>query len=437
MGLLDALNSRDGIFALGLLDAASPRPVRTSLGGGLLAAMQGAQRWQQDQEDRATAAEERKRRAEMQALQQQLTQAQIGETQAQAQQRAAAAAQAQQLAARQQQFQQALTQLSGTTPQQALAGGGGPTLANAARLGQQQPINWQALAAQFPEQVDHLKKLAEAGDWGRAEVARTVDGRDAQGRPVTIQFDRFGNAVGAPVQQWKAPERIDTGGQLGMLDPVTMQVLARFQKSNTPDAMLSAATTRRGQDMTDARSREKNAIDANAVGKVEWKQDVNGNWIALPKEVSGSGPVTPVMTTVPGKREQMAQNALGVIDQAKVLLDRATGSYAGAGVDQAARVFGVATPGAETSAQLKALEGALMMAQPRMEGPQSDKDVMLYRQMAGQIGDSTVPASQKRAAIQVIEQLHRRYAGPGGASGSWDAAPARPAAGGVKFLGFE
>lgn len=93
-GLLDALNSRDGIFALGLLDAAAPRPVRTSLGGGLLQALGRAQAWQQNADDRATAAEERKQRAAMQALQQQLMQAQIAQGQAQAAEQARARAQA-------------------------------------------------------------------------------------------------------------------------------------------------------------------------------------------------------------------------------------------------------------------------------------------------------------------------------------------------------
>ena len=65
-----------------------------------------------------------------------------------------------------------------------------------------------------------------------------------------------------------------------------------------------------------------------------------------------------------------------------------------------------------------------MMAQPRMEGPQSDKDVALYRQMAGQIGDSSVPAAQKKAALQVIRQLHARYsAAPAGAPMAPRAAP--------------
>jgi hypothetical protein len=79
-----------------------------------------------------------------------------------------------------------------------------------------------------------------------------------------------------------------------------------------------------------------------------------------------------------------------------------------------AGAFGHATKGAQAAAQLKALEGAIMMAQPRMEGPQSDKDVALYRQMAGAIGDSTIPIETRRAALQTVYQLHQKYASQAG-----------------------
>ena len=48
---------------------------------------------------------------------------------------------------------------------------------------------------------------------------------------------------------------------------------------------------------------------------------------------------------------------------------------------------------------------------PKMSGPQSDKDVLLYKEMAGRIGDPTVPASQKIAAMNSINELQARYAG--------------------------
>jgi len=209
----------------------------------------------------------------------------------------------------------------------------------------------------------------------------------------------------------------DLGGakQFGTVNPLTgaRTVLGTNAKTQTPDSVASVAATMRGQNMTDARAREKNQIDKDAAAKVEWKQDVDGNWIALPKEVTGQGPVTPIAVNAQGKRATQAGQAVNIINQAEKLIDKATSSYIGAGIDQAQRLVGMSNEGAQAAAQLKALEGALMMAQPRMEGPQSNADVKLYEQMAGQIGNPTVPAAQKKAALATIKELHQRYAPKG------------------------
>jgi hypothetical protein len=134
----------------------------------------------------------------------------------------------------------------------------------------------------------------------------------------------------------------------------------------------------------------------------------------------GSG--QPIGQVKDSKQATQSQRALAVVDQAEGLIDKATGSYAGAATDEGARIFGKATAGAQAIAELKVLEGALISNQPRMEGPQSDKDVMLYRQMAGQIGDPTVPPEQKRAALRQIRALNEKYASISGN------APSRPAA---------
>ena len=119
-----------------------------------------------------------------------------------------------------------------------------------------------------------------------------------------------------------------------------------------------------------------------------------------------------------------ATEVLSLLDTAESLLPGATSSYLGTGIDEAARVVGVGTSGAQSGARLKALEGALISKMPKMSGPQSDKDVLLYKQMAGQIGDSTMPASTRKAAIETIREMNRRYAGMPAES-----TPAAPAAG--------
>lgn len=100
-----------------------------------------------------------------------------------------------------------------------------------------------------------------------------------------------------------------------------------------------------------------------------------------------------------------------ILDLAEPLLKDATQSLAGSTIDSAGRLVGLSSKGAEAAAQLKTLEGALIMKMPRMEGPQSNADQLLYRQMAAQIGDATVPAPQRKAAMDMLRSLNKRYSG--------------------------
>jgi hypothetical protein len=99
----------------------------------------------------------------------------------------------------------------------------------------------------------------------------------------------------------------------------------------------------------------------------------------------------------------------GLLDIAEPLIDIATGSATGAAKDAVAAFFGESTSGAQAIAQLQVLQAGLMTQMPRMEGPQSDRDVELYRQAAGQIGDPKVPRATKKAALKTIREIQNRY----------------------------
>ncbi len=109
------------------------------------------------------------------------------------------------------------------------------------------------------------------------------------------------------------------------------------------------------------------------------------------------------------KKGANAKSIMGVLDLADPLIDTATGSLVGAGADKVASAFGKSLSGAEATAQLQVLQAGLMLNQPRMEGPQSDADVKLYQAAAGQIGDPTVPAPIKKAAVRTIRALQEKY----------------------------
>lgn len=105
-----------------------------------------------------------------------------------------------------------------------------------------------------------------------------------------------------------------------------------------------------------------------------------------------------------------AKTVLSMLDEADKLIDNSTGSIGGAGVDIGAAALGKATEGAKNIARLKVIQTGLMLNMPRMEGPQSDADVALYRQAAASVGDPTVPRETRKAALETIRYLQNQNA---------------------------
>lgn len=86
-----------------------------------------------------------------------------------------------------------------------------------------------------------------------------------------------------------------------------------------------------------------------------------------------------------------------------------TGSGAGALYDYGASLIGKSPEGAVEATKLKAVAGALTSKMPRMEGPQSDKDTALYKEMAAQVGDATLPVERRKGALTEVKRLWLKY----------------------------
>lgn len=98
-----------------------------------------------------------------------------------------------------------------------------------------------------------------------------------------------------------------------------------------------------------------------------------------------------------------------VLDEIEKILPGATNSYLGAGVDMLGNAFGKATNGSIATSQLKTLSGQLVALMPKMSGPQSDKDVAMYKDMAGKLDDPTSPVETRQAALKTIRSLNNKY----------------------------
>lgn len=374
-GLLDFLNSPGGMGLLSAVGAGLAGARRggtwNAVGSGLLGGVQGYAQGQ-DLQRQSEYATQRGKLFDMQA--QQLEQAQ-----------AAAKAEAERKAA-----------------QQTYLGSIGKV--TSPRL-DAQPNKFdpmQALAlGMSPEMV---KTVAEAPNLGRAEVARTLESQDAQGNKITLQFDKFGRPVGDGVQGYTAPVQVDLGGRVQFVKP---QAGVNLTKTMTPGEIASNAVARGNLSV----SQQRLALDKQ--GKPEFK---DGQWVVPPRDMK-PGESRPVTAPTAVKD---ATEALALIKQARQILPNATGSYGGWAVDQGARFFGASTPGAEASAKLKAIGGMLTSKMPKMSGPQSNADAALYAEMAGKVGDETLPIQTRMAALDTVEEIQIRHSGQGGgATGSF------------------
>lgn len=207
------------------------------------------------------------------------------------------------------------------------------------------------------------------------------------------------------------------GGNMAFTNtnPVTGAVTMTGQVPITQSADNAAnnATTRRGQDLTDARAREGNQIQKEAA-RTQVVTDPNRGVLLVDK---GTGTYKPAMGAngpIPGEKQVEAQKLndqlTAGIKMARDLIPKATASGVGALRDAAGNMIGMSSDANDAATQLDTLAGWMTSNVPRMQGPQSDKDVLLYKQMAAQVGDRTKPASVRLKALDTLEQLQKKYA---------------------------
>ena len=88
---------------------------------------------------------------------------------------------------------------------------------------------------------DQISKYASVLDAGRQEVARTIETTDAQGRPTTLQFDKFGGTVGQGLSKFLAPLMVNQGGKINAVDPATLQSRGIFDIGMSPSERDASA----------------------------------------------------------------------------------------------------------------------------------------------------------------------------------------------------
>ncbi|KJZ41311.1 hypothetical protein [Pseudomonas fluorescens] len=279
-------------------------------------------------------------------------------------------------------------------------------------------FDWKSAAA-LGVDPENIAKYAQLPNAGKSKVARTMDVPGADGGKQTMQYDEYGQPVGQAINSYVAPTLVDMGGSKQFAVPTAGQT---FAVSMTPGERAADA---RGWANVGAKQQQNSIMsETNAINKegqrTQVVQDGAGNFMLIDK---GTGAIKPAITQAGGqvqggqlaeaavKNQKNGEKALALIEQARKDLPKATASGLGTQIDNANRFFGVSTPSAQSAAKLSTIGGNLMMLMPRMEGPQSDADRKGYETMAGRVGDSTLPAAERAAAMDAIVEITNRYNG--------------------------
>ena len=391
MGLLDFMNTQEGRMGLGLL-ALGQMPKAQGFQGlmGLLAAQDDAARMKADTAWRQEQANRQRQEWEMKD----------GAAKAQAAQRAAIP--------------------SLFTPGE----GGGVGGFDVQR------------ALQHGFDPDEIQKLAGLSNVGRAKVARTVDGVDENGRPVTYQVDEFGQRVGDGIGQWKAPMLISQGDRQTLFDPGTRQTLGSLG-INMSQAERDASA--RGW-ASNSLAQQRLAMD---------KANSGDNGYTFNAQLGGYVPKTPGGQFVPlggvpagGQKltESEAKHSLYLGQMREASAELAGPKARGAGpvgvamtgspitnwaAPEAAQIAGQAQR-QWAEAYLRAKTGAAATA------GEVENNIRTYFPV---VGDDAATVKRKNIARAAAERDMELPAGRGvgrvgGAQGSWDAPPA--ASGGVQ-----
>jgi hypothetical protein len=279
-------------------------------------------------------------------------------------------------------------------------------------------FDWQQASA-LGLQPDDIAKYAQLPNSTKSKVARTVEVPSADGGKQTMQYDEYGRPVGKAIDSYVAPQLVDTGAAKQFAIPKAGQ---SFAVSMSPAEQAANARGWAGI----ANQRQQNSIlsETNNINKEAARVQIvqgadgqsylidKGTGQARPAQIVGGGTVQsgPVAEAAVKNQKNMSKLS-DLIQQARGILPDATASGIGAQADNAARYFGQTTKSAQNAAKLSAIGGNMLMMMPRMEGPQSDRDVENYKLMTGKIGDPTIPAAERAAAMDAIEEIASRYSG--------------------------
>jgi hypothetical protein len=133
--------------------------------------------------------------------------------------------------------------------------------------------------------------------------------------------------------------------------------------------------------------------------------------ILMPKsqvstQSSGGNPVVAEVD----KKVAQGQSMIELAQRAQAILPSATSGAISNLATMATDAAGIPTNKSAADGQLRVIGAQLVSNVPRMEGPQSDADVKLYKQAAADVANANIPYQTRIKSLNTIIDLNQKYA---------------------------
>lgn len=275
---------------------------------------------------------------------------------------------------------------------------GRDTQAFGIKMEQDQNESFNSKLAQYRQMVDTgaVRDPSTAAQWLRAQYADPVLGpRLQQVAPIEQAISNIGQTPEA-FADWS---RRTVMGMQGMAK-------AEAEAEARRTAAMRADMERKRYELDVLRSGRKDVREDARLGLEAEGMQIKRD--ALAKETAKQDKDTQKVRFETKAALDAATEGLALIDQAKATLKSVKGGMAQKGIDLATNATGVATENSKLNAKLKVLAGALTSKVDKQPGATSDADLKMYKEMAADVGNESLPAESRLAALQTAEEIQRR-----------------------------
>ena len=146
-----------------------------------------------------------------------------------------------------------------------------------------------------------------------------------------------------------------------------------------------------------------------ALGKTQAQTNIETNAIVQREKLKPGAKAEGEQAAIDIKNQAFADRTYDLFKPINEAILKSTGSTIGAGVDTLGAVIGKSTEGSKAISRLNVLSYNILANIPRFEGPQSDIDVQMYKQAAGDFNNRKLPVEDRLAALDALRTILQRY----------------------------